>query len=92
MAVSEHQLMTLRQQLVLHRTALRELWVQKATHEQAITGIKITLLANGLSVDSSPYDGPGHATPQPSIPDEAQRFVERALGGPAAMANWEREK
>jgi hypothetical protein len=86
---SEQHLATLHQQLAVHRTALRELWVQKATHEQAIAEIKATLQARGILCDISAYDGPGHPVPELPVPDEVRQFVERALGGPRAVAQWE---
>jgi hypothetical protein len=78
---TETHLATLYQQLAVHRTALRELWVQKATHEQAIADIKARLQARGMLCETSPYDGPGHPVPEPPIPEEARQYVEHALRG-----------
>ena len=85
MSTTEQHLMALQQQLTLHRTALQELWVEKAKHEQAIAAIKARLQASGRPCDLSPYDGPGLLRPQPLIPDEARQFVDWALGGPKAI-------
>ena len=85
MATNQH-LTALQEQLEEHRIALRELWVQKASHEQAISAIKATLQASGLPCDTSPYDGPGYSNPLAPVTAEALQFVERALGGPRAMA------
>jgi len=83
---TEQHLIALQQQLTLHRTALQELWVEKAKHEQAIASIKATLQDNGRLCDFSPYDGPGLSRPQPFVTDEARQFVDWALSGSKAIA------
>jgi hypothetical protein len=85
--VTEQHLSILQQQLSLHRSALQELYEQKATHEQAIAAIKATLQASGIPCDSSPYDGSDRGKRAHNLEkDEVQRHMERVLGGPAAMA------
>jgi hypothetical protein len=82
--LSQEHLIALEEQLAHHRAALQDIWEAKAKHEQAIAAIKATLQASGVPCESSPYDGAALSS-TPLIHDEAQRYLEHALGGPAAI-------
>jgi hypothetical protein len=83
--LSQEHLIALEEQLAHHRAALQDIWEAKAKHEQAIAAIKATLQASGVPCDTSPYDGTNHPS-TPLMDHEAQRCLERALGGPASIA------